>query len=529
LTPLRDSQLRAGAPREIVAREQLPLSAWRCLQLAASSLRHRWFRCSITIAILGLAVAFLVHTLCFGVLAGYTRRSAERELSQSRRWGELLTRLGTADSAAEVERALGLGDPERMAEYRRFAGPSVDLDEASESARSLARLARFLRDLPAAPRSVLQGDRNLEQLWSALAVADERARFSERLASFRLHLPGLTREGFEQLLTLGWPRLRAASAAIARGHQLAIDQLRARFDGRSPTSLVLDPPPDLAAALAQAGFGLTASELGSLGDRTRSASARSALQRLLLDASLRNSVAQAGAAQGLRLRPSQLSLEALEQALPDAAHAAWLAQLLGAREPALAVSGERLYEWLQSWQRESRWTMVAGGGVSAEGVAGEAAATAGVAAGATGEGAAPLPGDGARARTLWLVALSFLVCSVGVANAMFMSVTERFSEIATMKCLGALDGVVLLLFLFEAVLQGLAGGLIGVLLGLALALGRGLLEFGPLLSAAWAGRAELLAYAAGCLSAGVLLSALSALGPAWVAARLLPMEAMRVD
>jgi len=50
-----------------------------------------------------------------------------------------------------------------------------------------------------------------------------------------------------------------------------------------------------------------------------------------------------------------------------------------------------------------------------------------------------------------------------------------------------------------------------------------------LLSAAWAGRAELLAYAAGCLSAGVLLSALSALGPAWVAARLLPMEAMRVD
>ena len=38
-------------------------------------------------------------------------------------------------------------------------------------------------------------------------------------------------------------------------------------------------------------------------------------------------------------------------------------------------------------------------------------------------------------RNLWLVTLSLLVCIVGITNAMLMSVTERFREIGTMKCL----------------------------------------------------------------------------------------------
>ena len=60
-----------------------------------------------------------------------------------------------------------------------------------------------------------------------------------------------------------------------------------------------------------------------------------------------------------------------------------------------------------------------------------------------------------EAKQTWLISLSLLVCVVGIANAMLMSVTERFREIGTMKCLGALDSFIMTIFLMESGLQGL--------------------------------------------------------------------------
>ena len=55
----------------------------------------------------------------------------------------------------------------------------------------------------------------------------------------------------------------------------------------------------------------------------------------------------------------------------------------------------------------------------------------------------------------WLIIMSLIVCVVGIANSMLMAVTERFQEIGTMKCLGALDRFVVRLFLLESGFQGL--------------------------------------------------------------------------
>jgi len=128
----------------------------------------------------------------------------------------------------------------------------------------------------------------------------------------------------------------------------------------------------------------------------------------------------------------------------------------------------------------------------------------------------------------WIVFLSLLVCVVGIINAQLMSVTERFREIGTMKCLGALDSFVVKIFLIEAALQGLVGSIAGTLLGglasLTMALGR----FGTTVftSISWS------AISASMLSAvliGTSLSLLGALYPALVAARMQPVEAMRVE
>ena len=128
----------------------------------------------------------------------------------------------------------------------------------------------------------------------------------------------------------------------------------------------------------------------------------------------------------------------------------------------------------------------------------------------------------------WLISLSLLVCVVGIANAMLMSVTERFREIGTMKCLGALDSFIVKLFLLESTFQGVAGTTAGIIIGFALTFLLALLDYGgyvldyfPLSKIA-----ESAGYA---LVVGTSLSLIGAMLPAYRAAKMEPVEAMRSD
>lgn len=128
----------------------------------------------------------------------------------------------------------------------------------------------------------------------------------------------------------------------------------------------------------------------------------------------------------------------------------------------------------------------------------------------------------------WIVVLSLLVCVVGIVNAQLMAVTERFREIGTMKCLGALDRFILRLFLLEAFMQGLAGAAIGALAGALFALGSNTLNHG-LQALAVSSAADMTASIALATGVGCLLSVVGVLYPAFVAARMQPVEAMRVE
>ena len=133
-----------------------------------------------------------------------------------------------------------------------------------------------------------------------------------------------------------------------------------------------------------------------------------------------------------------------------------------------------------------------------------------------------------QSKQTWLISLSLLVCVVGIANAMLMSVTERFREIGTMKCLGALDTFIVKLFLLESTFQGLAGTSAGIVIGFALTLGLALLDYGGYTFTYFpvSGIAESAGYA---LVVGTLLSLVGAMLPAYRAAKMEPVEAMRSD
>ena len=128
------------------------------------------------------------------------------------------------------------------------------------------------------------------------------------------------------------------------------------------------------------------------------------------------------------------------------------------------------------------------------------------------------------ATALVLTAISFvalMIGGIGVMNIMLVSVTERTREIGVRKAVGATRANILSQFLIEAVVLTGIGGLAGLVVGEAISLVMNRLSPLPAYVPIWA------------IGVGIGISAsvgiIFGMWPAWKAARLDPIEALRYE
>jgi len=606
----------------VEVREQVRPPLKRCVELVLSGIKYRIFRAAITVAIIALAVAFLMTMLSESLI---TRRVAEaidietapRRLLQfwvgrlstapdpqqlneilagltagSDRWNEIATwgKLDESQLAHLVQVAkkqqvymaffdkLTEEDPRRLADRRRgediFAGfvdetrsqgDSVQLREKELAAlekniglvverfpASFEEFKAFLREWHATrghrttiieahkraianltkPGGLLYNRRPTEFL--ATADADALKGLASENIGFRLSAAELETIRREAALSVDADRIQhalgsamlKAMLAKRRGEDVSKANAQMLFqelqsaDGAKFFVELTDKTKDLKLQILTVERIQAAAILAMQLAARRAPGAAAADPTLLRDAeSLRKIVSapliREEFAKHKRLEDSEVTPDVVLEEISkqdkegNREGATWLSQLLGRITPMepLGLPVQRVQEVAKTSLAKSRLAQT----------------EASVAQTATRAGFM-----GFSSRTIWLLVVSFGVCVVGIANAMLMSVTERFREIATMKCLGATDGFIMLSFVLESCMQGVVGSAMGLALGFVLGMlrtwamyGRIAMEHMPALGLLVAGGVS--------LGLGILISALAAVYPAWVAARLAPMEAMRIE
>ncbi len=131
-----------------------------------------------------------------------------------------------------------------------------------------------------------------------------------------------------------------------------------------------------------------------------------------------------------------------------------------------------------------------------------------------------------------IASIALVVASIGIMNTMLTSVMERTREIGIMKAIGATNRDIMSIFIIEGMLLSSIGGVFGIILGIFGSQGLTFILSNFFIS--MSGSANLIPV---ITAASVVLSILvslfvgifSSLYPAWKAARMSPIEAVRYE
>ena len=535
--------------KAITIADQPWLSMKRTVKITIDGIKYRLFRASVTVAVITLAVAFLMNILAESLIKRNVAANTRERIHNARRiydWSAKLSSPGSPESIVdEIAKAEKTSDIYQ--ETQRFAALS-DAEMANFQALSqkTVSLIEFFDNLDYAKRrSMIHRAEGLGIL-DHLAKPDAMETFKvalSRIKSIHFEMP---MEELDKLLAQNG-LIKKTTDSILQARAKAIAAATAKLNGRTLLQALADAEKDFGGVIREAGFIFdqekTAPEI--------SFQAKKLLDTLRLEKSMEIRIThlyppkeEGGKPEKKVEFPFRQLLAQQANVLPSDVNVVMMWKHLESKKFAAKYLAKMME--VETISQKAQTPEADGSTIVLEGVSAEEVAINGLTAermvdlarGRT-ENAALVRAErltldagkgfmGLGERLAWLLFVSMLVCGIGITNAMMMAVTERFNEIATLKCLGALDGFIMIMFVLESCFMGLVGGVIGSILGGIIGLSRMLVSFGSAFFSAIPLGDLMLGMIISVLL-GTLLAAVSAVIPSYKAARLAPMEAMRVE
>jgi putative ABC transport system permease protein len=490
--------------KKIEVRDQVSLGPKRCLDLSVAAMSYRISRSAVTILILSLAVAFLAYILYYGTIQHDTEYHAYQKLQKERLMGKWMTRLSVGDNLSTIIYNFRTGRTDRIEEYAAWAGlDSRAMARMQEAARRIHRFDEYFARVSMTDRTIVLGEKTpLQFLQTQSGGAQQRSNFLSQMTEMKMKPIFETREDTRVFLADQVPFFLDNVARITAVQDSCNRMITGRFD-KDIMQAFTDEGVDLHRVLQENGYVISQDEVARIRTQARIAANVQLVGEFV---SLKKVAPQV--AKKLNVDLSEVNTATVIRWIGSQSRAQWFADLMKEHRDMIpqVISADMLLEMADNYREKAKL----------QGVVGDKTVE---------------PRSHVFAldnRTLWLILVSFVVCLVGISNTMLMSVTERFGEIATMKCIGAMDGFVMLEFVFEAIIQGVVGSFIGIIFGFVLASLRAFINYGFMFLGAmhWG---DMIIVSVISFITGIVISAISATGPSWTASKLPPMEAMRVE
>ncbi len=523
--------------KEINVANQPWLGFSRIIQITVDGIRYRLFRASVTVAVIAVAVAFLMNILSESLIKRSVARDTRDRIHEMRLILDWSSRLTTPGNPESVLREVARSTPGGPI-YQEVAG-MAGLDEATMTAFHQKcsqgnSYLDFFANLDYAKRRNLIHTATGIGIFRRLQTPNGMEQFTKSLADIHSIRFTTSLDDLNTFLT-DWGKLQVQLQAVVAARAKAVAQIRQQLAGKPITDALADATGSFGDTVRQAGFVFDGETVAPL----VASQAQAELDVKRLQESMDSNACKQLIAQRANVLPADVNVIMMWKYLGNAKFATrYLERMKQENEKAIAYE-QKMKNAPPKAEGETKATIDDTEQGTRLNVAGLVPERLVELAEARDMQASLLRAErltvgaglgfmGLGERLAWLLFVSLLVCGIGIANAMLMTVTERFTEIATLKCLGALDGFIMLMFVLESSFLGVVGGVIGAILGALIGLSRMLAAFGLNFAGAIPATDIVVAVFAS-VAMGMLLAGIAAVLPSFKAARLAPMEAMRIE